>query len=175
MKKMFVLTMLVLVSFVARSQDDAISRYFSKYAEDPRFTVVYISPKLFQMVSKISTSDPDWEKTKEVVKDLTALRVLVADSTDGMPLYKEAIAKIPVKEYEELITVRDKGENVRIMVKESGDVIHELLLLVGGSDQFVMLSFTGKIDLNKISTLAKSLNVEGADHLELLKDKKKNE
>ena len=71
--------------------------------------------------------------------------------------------------------MRDKGENVRIMVKESGDVIHELLLLVGGSDQFVMLSFTGKIDLNKISTLAKSLNVEGADHLELLKDKKKNE
>ena len=64
----------------ATAQDDAISRYFSKYADDPRFTTVYISPKMFSMVAKISTNDPEWEKTRDVIKDLRGLRVLVADS-----------------------------------------------------------------------------------------------
>lgn len=172
MKRMlFLAVMLIAALSKIQAQDDAITRYFSKYAEDERFTVVYISPKLFQMVSKISTDDPDWEKAKEVVKDLRGLRVLVADSINGMPLYKEAMTKIPVKEYEELITVRDKEENVRIMIKEAGGIIDELLLLVGSPDEFVMLSFSGRIDLAKISSLAKTLNVEGAEHLDKIKPK----
>jgi hypothetical protein len=174
MKKLFFLLFVALTSLTNLSaQDDAITRYFSKYMEDDRFTVVYISPKMFDLVSKISTNDPDWEKTREVVRDLKGLRVLVADSIpNGMQLYNEAMKTIPVREYEELITVRDKGENVRIMTKESGGIISELLLLVGEKNQFVMLSFAGKIDLDKISRLAQTLDVEGADQLEKIKAKK---
>ena len=171
-KLLFMAAALVSCLASATAQDDAISRYFSKYANDDRFTTVYISPKMFSMVAKISTSDPEWEKTRDVIKDLKGLRVLVADSTDGMPLYREAMSRIPTNEYEELITVKDKGENIRIMIKESNDVISELLLLVGGADQFVMLSFAGRIDLNKISSLAKSLNVEGAEHLDQIEKRK---
>lgn len=169
------------------AQDDAISKYFSKYAEDERFTVVYVSPKMFDMISKISTDDPDWEKTKDVIKDIRGLRILVADNDpdegedgqtivktnkiNGQAMYKEAMATLNGRSYDELLTVRDGQQNVRFMTKESGGVIDELLLLVGEPDEFVMLSFTGKIDLNKISTLGKSLNIEGAEHLNKVKAK----
>ena len=67
---------------------------------------------------------------------------------------------------------RDGEENVRIWTKDDGGtIIHELLLLVGSPDEFVLLSFTGKIDLDKISDLSKSLDVEGAQHLEKIKQK----
>ena len=52
-------------------------------------------------------------------------------------------------------------------------MINELLLLVGGKDEFVMVSFIGNIDLNKISKLAKVLDVEGAEHLDKLEDRPK--
>lgn len=159
-----------LISVSQAQQSDAITRFFDKYVNDEKFTVVYVSPKMFQMVAKIETSDPDWNKFRDVVKDLGGLRVLVADSiTNGMSLYKEAMGRIPTSEYSELLTVRDGSENVRIMTRDAGDIINELLLLVGSPDEFVMLSFTGKIDLNKISTLAKSLDIEGAQHLEKIK------
>lgn len=168
----FFLFFAVAVASASAQNGDAISRFFSQYTDDERFTVVYISPKMFQMVSKIETSDPDWEKMRDVVKDLGGLRVLTADSiTNGTQLYREALAKIPTGEYSELLTVRDGKENVRIWIKDSGNVIHELLLLVGAPDEFVMLSFTGKIDLDKISTLAKTLDIEGAEHLEKVKPK----
>ncbi len=175
-KVLFLLSILVLAAQSIQAQNDAIMRFFDKYVEDERFTVVYVSPKLFQLVAKIDTDDEDWEKAKPVVSNLSGLRVLTADSvSDGMALYKEAIGKVPVKEYEELLTVRDGEENVRIWIRESGNIISELLLLVGAPSEFVLLSLTGNIDLDNISELSKTLDVQGADQLEKVKPKEKSQ
>jgi hypothetical protein len=80
--------------------------------------------------------------------------------------YKEAVNKINTKDYDLLVSVRDEGENVRIWTKSTGDVINELFLLVGASDEFVMVSLVGDIALNQISKLAKTMNVNGLEHLE---------
>jgi hypothetical protein len=172
MKKFLFLLPLFLVAtlFSASAQNDAITRFFDKYADDERFTVVFVSPKMFQLVSKIETDDEDWNKVRDIVKDLGGLRVLAADSiADGIAVYKDALGKVPATEYEELLTVRDGKENVRIWVKDSGNIIEELLLLVGAPTEFVLLSFTGKIDLDKISELSKTLDIDGAEHLNKVK------
>ncbi len=170
---LFSLLFLVAGAFSATAQNDAITRFFNQYAEEERFTVVYIAPKLFHLAAKIETDDQDWNNIREIVKDLGGLRVLVAeDITDGVELYKSALSKVPVAEYSELLTVRDKDEHVRIWTKDSGNIIEELLLLVGKPTEFVLLSFTGKIDLDKISELSKVLDVKGAEQLEKIKQPK---
>lgn len=175
-KLLFLLPAIMLLAATLNAQNDAITRFFSKYQDDERFTVVYVAPKMFQLISKISTDDPEWEKVREVVKDLGGLRVLVADSVDdGLALYKEALGKVPVSEYAELLTVRDGKENVRIWTKDANNIIEELLLLVGMPDEFVLLSFTGKIDLDKISSLAKAVDIDGIEQLNKIKTTKKVE
>ena len=172
MKKLFLLPLFLLAAFSTFAQNDAIARFFKKYEDDERFTVVYISPKMFQMIAKIETSDPDWEKARSVIADLGGLRVLTADSvSNGLEMYKDALSRVPQNEYEELLTVRDGDEHVRFWIKETNNTINELLLLVGEPGEFTMLSFTGKIDLNKIASLSKSLDVEGMNHLEKVKSK----
>ncbi|MCB9316302.1 MAG: DUF4252 domain-containing protein [Lewinellaceae bacterium] len=169
-KLLLMLPLFYLFAAAAPAQNDAINRFFHQYMEDERFTVVFVSPKMFSLVSKISTDDPDWENVREVVGGLTGLRVLTSDSLDnGLTLYKEALSKVPASEYSELLTVRDGKENVRIWVKDSGNIINELLLLVGAPDEFVLLSLTGTIDLDKISNLSKGLDIQGAEHLEKIK------
>jgi hypothetical protein len=172
MKSSFFLMLFLLSGVTAQAQNDAISRFFNQYMEDERFTVVYISPKMFEMVAKIETDDAEWNNFREVVGNLTGLRVLTADSIgDGLKFYKEALSKVPKGEYSELLTVRDGKENVRMWIKDSGNIINELLLLVGAPDEFVMLSFTGRIDLDKISSLSKSLDIQGVEHLNKVKSK----
>lgn len=171
-KYQMLLPLMFLLHTIAGAQNDGISRFFNQYVDDERFTVVYVSPKMFQMVSKIEVDDPDWEKVRPIVADLTGLRVLNSEEVDGVAMFKDALSKVPAGEYSELLTVRDGEENVRIWTKDDGGtIIHELLLLVGSPDEFVLLSFTGKIDLDKISDLSKSLDVEGAQHLEKIKQK----
>ncbi|MBK7408262.1 MAG: DUF4252 domain-containing protein [Saprospirales bacterium] len=157
---LFVITVVLLgVSSTAQAQSDAISKYFSKYVDDERFTVVYISPKMFQLFDKldINLDDAEANAIKEVVKDLRGLRILVAEE-NTMELYKEASQLINKKEYEVLMTVRNKGEeSVDFLIKDNGgDIIDELLMIIGGPDDFVLMSFVGKIDINKISEMAKA-------------------
>jgi hypothetical protein len=147
----------------AQAQEDAISKYFAKYVDDERFTVVYISGKMFQMFNKmeLDLEDEEAEAIMSVVKDLKGLRILTTE-TDGAKFYQEALQTINTKGYETLMEVREgKTENVKFLVKDSndGNTLDELLLLVGGEDEdFVLLSFMGKIDLNQIGKLSKAFD-----------------
>ncbi|MFT5832725.1 MAG: hypothetical protein ACI97N_000338 [Cognaticolwellia sp.] len=153
------------MSFQGFSQNDAITKYFNQYVEDTSFTVVYISPKMFGMIAKLSEDEVE-EDVQQVIKDLKGLRVLMKDDSDGIGYYNEAVKTLDLKSYEELMTVRNGEQNVRFVVKDNGDIIEELLLLVGSPEEFIMISFVGKIDLDKIAKLAKTADIEGLEHLE---------
>lgn len=169
------LMMLFLGIGTLSAQDDAITKYFDKYMDNEDFTVVYLSPKLFQLLGKLDLEDiddGDAEAVLEVVEDLKSLRVLTTE-VNGAGYYKEAVDIINTKDYEVLMTVRDDEENVQFLIKDAGNVINELLLLVGSTDEFVMVSFVGNIDLDKISQLAQKLDVDGVEHLDKLDERER--
>lgn len=73
---------------------------------------------------------------------------------------------------EELMRVKDKDANVKFYIRQGKDADHvkELLMFVDGINgtakmpgdrkvETVLLSLTGDIDLNKISTLTKKMNL----------------
>ncbi len=160
---------LLLVGRVGFAQDDAIGKYFGKYLDDDRFTVVSISPGMFRLMSKINwdTVSPD---LKQTVSKLQSLRILTTTTTP-MVFYKEALEKIDRKEYEELITVRSNKDNVHFMVKESANKIHELLMISVGDDGFSLISFVGDIDLDKLSKLSSDMGIKGMENLKNVKRK----
>ncbi|HXO76988.1 MAG TPA: DUF4252 domain-containing protein, partial [Puia sp.] len=145
------------------AQDDAIGKFFSKYVEDSRFTVVSISPKMFRLMSKVNW-DTIPSDLKQTVTRLTSLRILSTETTPDV-FYREAMARIDRKEYEELITVRNDKDNVRFMIKEQGDVIHELLMIAVDKEDFTMMSFVGNIDLDKLSRLSSDMGIKGMENL----------
>ncbi len=138
---------------------NAIDTYFKQYVDDDRFTVVYISGKLFQMLGKLDKqtlnmdADEEAEALMEIAADMQGLRILTAEEGAGA-LYSEAKQKIDTKLYEMLMTVRSRdGDNFDLLVRENDGKIRELLVL-GGGDEFVLMSFIGNLDLDKISRLA---------------------
>jgi hypothetical protein len=169
--KSFSLTIVALLfaSLTSFAQEDAITKYFNKYVDDAKFSAVYISPKMFSMVSKIEIEDMEPE-LQEVIRSMKGLRILHTEE-NAMQYYNEALKTINTTEYELLMTARGDGENVRFMVKDKGDIIEELLMIVGGNENFALLSFIGNIDLKKIGKLAKALDIDNLEYLENL-DKK---
>ena len=170
MKSFIISALLILASSLsAIAQSDAITKYFNKYVDDERFSAVYISPKMFSMVAKIEIEDMEPE-VQEVIRSMKGLRILHTEQ-GTLQYYNEALKTIPTSEYEILLTARDEGENVRFMVKDNGDIVEELLMLVGGEKNFALISFIGNIDLKKIGKLAKVLNIENLQYLEKLDEK----
>lgn len=169
MKYLFSIITVLFLAISVQAQNDAIAKYFDRYLDDENFTVVYVSGKMFSMISKIDVEelrDEEAQAIMDVAKDIKGLRVLVTEENPKQ-YYKEARKLINTDDgYEVLLTVRDKGDNVNFWIKETDNVIEELFLLVGGEDEFVLVSFLGKLDLNKIAQLADKIEMSGAEHLE---------
>jgi hypothetical protein len=160
---------LLLLGTGAFAQDDAIGKFFGKYIEDSRFTVVSVSPKMFRLLSKAN-----WDTIpgdlKQTVMKLRSFRLLSTETTPGY-FYKEACNLIDHKEYEDLITVRDGKDNFRFMTRESGGAIQELLMIAVSEDSFTMMSFVGDIDLEKLSRLSSEMGIKGMENLKNVKPK----
>ena len=162
-------TPLLLLSTGIFAQDDAIGKFFGKYLDDSRFTVVNISPKMFRLLAKVDwdTIAPDLRQT---VSKLQSLRILSTSTTPGV-FYKEALDRIDRKEYEELITVRSNKDNVHFLIKESGGTIHELLMISVEEGEFALVSFVGDIDLDRLARLSSNMGIKGMENLKNAKRK----
>ena len=158
----------------ALAQADAISKYFSQYADDDKFTSVYISNRMFSLFAKAMEDDKEDRDIKQAISKLKGIRILSSDKlADGKKMYQEAARNLPLKGYEELMVVKSEGQELKFLIIEAGGKISELLMLSGGGKDFFLLSLIGDIDLKQISKLSRSMDVKGMENLEKLDDKKK--
>lgn len=160
---------LLLLGIGAFAQEDAVGQFFGKYVDDPRFTVVSVSPRMFRLLSKANW-DTVPSDLKQTVARLHSLRVLSTQTTPEH-FFKEALGLIDHKQYEELITVRGNKDNIRFLVKGDGDKISELLMIAADDDDFTIMSFVGDIDLDKLSRLSADMDIKGLENLKNAKRK----
>lgn len=172
MKKIILLIMACAFSTLSWAQQSPLDHFFDRYEADTSFTVINISPKMFNLFSKVNldTGDPQAQEIMDVAQKLTGLRIITKDhARNGSKLFHEA-ANMLSNKYEELMTIRDHGNDMKFLIKEGNNgIIHELVMLVGGNNEFFAMSLTGDIDLNEISKIAGSMNIQGFDKLKDVK------
>jgi hypothetical protein len=175
MKKVIAALAFLMIMSGAFGQD-AISKFFTKYQDDDSFSQVNISPKMFSLFTKMDAESPEDKEVLEAISKLKGLRILgKQDARNARDLYKEAFSLIPVKEYEELMSVRDKDKDMKFYIKENKNgTISELLMVMGGNTDFMVLSLFGEIDLAQVSRIGKKMDVKGLENLEKMDNKKKN-
>lgn len=167
MKQLFlsiaILTLAITASF---SQTSALQDFIDKYKNEKPFSYAFLSKDMFEVAMKQSMEDSDWKKLHNVVRNIGSLSILAADSIQtGDALYKEALNAVPVDDFDPLLTVKDGKDRVRIWVREDAAVLSDLVLLVGTEDEFVLVCFTGNLELNNLTELVGLLNADSAGQL----------
>ena len=174
MKKIIVFGAMMLVVAGAYAQGEAVSKFFSKYQSDDTFSQVTISSKMFGLFNNMEMENKEDQEVLDAISKLKGLKILAKDETrDARGLYDEANKMLPKSEYEELMYVRDKDKDMRFFINEKGGKINELVMIAGGSNDFMLLSVFGEIDLKQISKIGSKMDVDGLKDLERLKDNKK--
>jgi hypothetical protein len=174
MKHIIASVVLLLMISTANGQD-AISKFFSKYQNDESFSQVTVSSKMFSLFTQMDAESPEDKEVLDAISKLKGLRILAKqDARNARELYKEAFTLIPIKEYEELMSVRDKDKDMKFYIKEmSNGKISELLMVMGGNTEFMVLSLFGEIDLKQVSRIGKKMDVKGLENLEKVGEQKK--
>lgn len=172
MKQIIAIMILVIAAPAVRGQD-VISKFFTKYQNDETFTNVNISSKMFGLFTDLEASTPEDKEVLNAISKLKGLKILAKENArNSRDLYKEALSLIP-KNFEELMSVRDKDKDMKFMIQENGGKISEMLMVVGGNEEFMIMSLFGEIDLKQISRIGSKMNIKGLENLHNMdKDKK---
>lgn len=161
MKKMiYLVAVMIACGLNGYSQDDAIARFFSEYADREDITSISLSGKVFELADEIEV-DEDAEKYKKMASDIKSFRMIVDDNDGDAKNTAIRARKLVSLNFEDLVTVRDKTADIHLMIDESNGVVHELLAIVGSDSSFLIASVIGEMRLSDLGAVTKQLTAVG--------------
>ena len=168
MKRMvFALTVILLPLFTATGQKNGIDTFFNNYQGKEGFTTVNLSGNLFSLFADSTVEG----KTEDISLDISSVRILSINednNTGGINFMEELKRSIDKGGYEELMTVKNSKDDVRVLIKSSGRKVKELLVVSGGKDN-ALIQIKGNFEKKDIKKLADS-NIESLRSLDSLED-----
>jgi len=170
MKKKIIIALIAFLPFLGLSQS-----LFDKYEDLDNVSAVVINESMFRLLSKINVEvdDKEAQDFMDIAQNLKNLRVFITeDKKVSLDMESTMEKYLKSASLQELMRVKDKDANVKFYIKSGKDEDHvsELLMFVTGIKNMdveidnrkietVLLSLTGDIDLNKIGSLTKKMNL----------------
>lgn len=173
MKKVIIIILVVLSPTILIAQNSKLNDFFEKYSGQEGYTSVYITKYMFELFAKISDEQEDKE-FKELTSNLNSIKILTADSLmevrNGGKFQKELMQILPKTNYKELMIIKEGKQDIRFLIREEKNKISELVMIVTGQGEPVLIFLEGDINLKNISKLSKSMKIKGFEHLEKVDD-----
>jgi len=140
---------LILIAFflilTSCDYNPGVSEAFTKYRFRDGVTTITVPGWVIGLAARYGDLNRD---EREILESIDKVRVLAIENDDlnnRINLHEEFQSQINRRhDYEELLTVRDEKDNVTIYGKMDENVIHEMVILVGGDDN-VMIYLKGEI------------------------------
>lgn len=136
---------------------------------------VNLSGAMLRLVSGATEEgDPEFSS---LMSGLLRIRVLVgrpsdADSASIASALDDAASRLEADGWQAIVKIRDGYENIRLLVRDSGETIEGLTVLMGdGDEEVVLVNIVGEIDPEALGRLGGVLaGVSGVDDLNITFD-----
>lgn len=161
----------LLIPLFGFTQNSAVTSLFDKYTEQNGFTSVEVTKGLFELFAEIEADDPEFEDFQKAVEGIEQLKLLAysvekeGNESTKNKFHDEIMKTIPFNDYKELMVVKDNDANINFYAKSEGSTISEMIMVVDGKKEEVLLSLTGNIDLNHVAKLSKTMKLGGMEYL----------
>ena len=170
MKKFIIIAILSLLPVGLWAQS-----IFDRFEDLDEVSSVVVNKNMFNLLVKmdVDTDDPEAKEFMDIAKSLSGLKVFITEDEKVSADMKATVDKyLKSSDLEELMRVKDKDANVKFYIKSGKDEDHvsELLMFVTGIKNMdveiddrkietVLLTLTGDIDLTKIGSLTKKMDL----------------
>jgi len=172
MKKLILVLAMGMISISTIMAQSPVDKIFEKYNGQEGFTNVTINQYLFEMIAKMD-STADGQDMRDLAKTIENIQILAMDTImPGVNLYEDVMKATKKANYKELMTVKEKDNDIVFLVDDRNGKIYELLMVVGGTKQDnAIIRIKGDIDLAKMGAMARSMHIDGMENLEKLGEK----
>ena len=134
-----------------------IQNFYKKYMTNEKMTNINLSGWVLEMAAKYA----DEGEEKEMLEKITKLRVMIMEDANLVTKtdYSDLIRDIKKDDFESLMNIKEGGDKIDLYIRDDGETITNVLVLVNGDEEFVLLSLEGNLkfsDLNDINFDVKS-------------------
>lgn len=170
MKNTILALFLIGLPLIGMSQTPVIKSFYDKYKNMDKVQDVQLQGWLLELASTFT----DEESAGNLLKKITQLRVLIMDEGNlvSQQEYKSLLKEVKKSQFEELIQIKDGDQKIEFLIREKGETITDVLVVINGPDDFVMLSLEGKLKFSDLNDL--NIEIEGAEHFQKLPEAKKD-
>lgn len=170
MKKLIAIALLLLTPLAGMAQS-----IFDKYEDMDQVSSVIVNKNMFDLLIKmdVDVDDPEAKEFMDIAKSLSGLKVFITEDKGVSKDMQSTVDQyLRSASLEELMRVKDKDANVKFYIRNGKDSDHvsELLMFVTGIKNMdvevndrqvetVLLTLTGDIDLTKIGSLTRKMNL----------------
>ncbi|MFN7119494.1 MAG: DUF4252 domain-containing protein [Saprospiraceae bacterium] len=171
MKRILLIAALLGVAGLSFAQTKAIRTFYDKYKHLEGVEDIQLQGWLIKLAARFSDEDPE---AKRLLRKISQLRILTMDNGNlvSPQEYNNLVKSIKQDAFEDLFMVKDNGQNIQFLIREKGDTITDLILLVSGNDEFVLLSLEGLLKFSDLNDL--NIEVDGSEHFKKLPENKKD-
>lgn len=167
MKKTVLLLAFIITTVGLTAQRNGLDNFFSRYAGLDGYTSVNINGDLLGLFAKLD-DDSDLD---DLSRKIISIRIITSEDGTRHPqvsFASELDGVIRRGGYEELMTVRDSDDDVRILVKTAGETIKEILVLASGEKETV-IHIKGSFKQRDVENLSRR-HIDGLESLEMLEN-----
>ncbi len=164
MKKIFLGTLFLMLAMPVFCQNDLVSNLFNKYNGQEGFTVVNITGDMLKIFTQAEQDRRDtvlYSKLSEV--RILSLNAASCDQKSSVDFRRDVYDKLDKTVYKEMINVKQKDEDVIIMMKEKDGHVFEILVISQGSNS-ALIQVKGDILLTELADMAGKMPMKGMEH-----------
>lgn len=132
------------------AQNASIDAFYAKYRFKPNTVSIMLPGWLVRFGLSVSGEQDDMKEFRPLMRGLNNLRVLVMeDGNQTNPNdVQNLVAQVQKHQFQNLISVKEDGTRVNIMLKtkktKKGELIKNVLIMVSEEDEFVLVTFNGR-------------------------------
>jgi hypothetical protein len=137
MKRMLITIAAVIIAAAVSGQRTSLDDFFSRYSDRDGYTSVVISGSLLNFLGGSENTD----REGNALSKITSIRLVVREKENaatGENIVSEIRNIIRRGRYDELMSVRDDGDDIRFMARTEREMVRELLLIIDGENQAVI-------------------------------------
>jgi hypothetical protein len=150
------------------AQKDLVSALFDKYAGVEGITTVNVTGDMLKLITQAEAERRDTTFTST----LSEVKILSLEKGCEKPvkidLRAEIYNKLDKSVYKEMMSVKQEGQDVVILLKELNGRIAEILIIAGGQDDNALIQVKGDMLLSEMASMAGKYQMKGFEQLKKL-------
>lgn len=166
--KLLLLASLALAPFLLFGQTKSVKNFYQKYATYENANDITLQGWVLKLASRFA----DEEGGEKLLQKITKLRVLTMENGNLVKQtdFRNLLDDVKKDSFDDLMEIRDGTARVNFLIREKGDTITDVLILVNDIDSFVLLSLEGALKFSDLQNI--NIEVEGAEQFKKLPKEK---